>query len=313
MTDSKTPTSPLVRSLRTDLRYQWASLHLLHSLAALTAVAAVFAVGAWLSARSAVTALAEEFAYLRREGGYTFDRAIGGGDPADAPLRATWEFASATVANLHPVQGAVSLLQVLTFVVGPLVFFTYGVIAATRDRRHGTLRLRTVREGPRRLFASMAGALAVTVTAVGVAACAVTLVISTALSLAADGGIDTSALAVPEDLSVTAPLPVLAALIGSGLFFALLGMSVALVVGRPLIVIPAFLAAFFLVPVLGPFDPRNLLMVLAHPHMEFVGGFAPSPPLAVSPPLAAALLALGTAAAAALAHTVHSRRSAHTG
>jgi hypothetical protein len=309
-TGSKISISPLAESVRTDLRYQWASRHFLYAFASLTVFASVFAVGAYSSARSAIDSLRREFAYLHTEGGYTFERAIGtGSDPTDAPLKDTWEHASQAVANLQPLQGTTNLLQVMCFVIAPLLFFTYGAIAATRDAQFRTLKFRVVREGPRRLFASQISTLAVAVTALTTAAFAVSLLISTGLYLAVKGRFDTTNLDVPEDLAITGPLPSFAMMIGTGLFFGFLGMAAALLLRRPLYVVPVFLVGFFLVPVLGRFDPRNLLMAIAYPHVEFVGGFVPSAPHPVPELVAALLLTVGAAVVLTLTYVVHSRRS----
>ncbi|MHC5902742.1 hypothetical protein ACVNF4_02315 [Streptomyces sp. S6] len=312
----RTPTSPVVRTLRTvrtDLRYQWASRYLLYTLVCFAAVASVFAFGAYSTARGAVDSLWREWAYLRGEGGYTFDRAIGrGGDPTDDPLRDTWEHAGQALAGLQPFQGAVNLLQVLCFVVAPLVFFAYGAIAATRDTHHKTLKFRAVREGPGRLFASQALTLTAVTTALTAAAFAVTLLTSTALYLTAYDRVDARRMEIPADLSPWSALPTLGMLLLTSLLFAFLGMSTALLAGRPLPVLPPFFAAFLLLPVLGPYDPRNLLMAIAHPHLDFVGSFQPPTPHPVPEPLAALLLTTATAALLTAAHVVRARRSLYT-
>ncbi|WP_200263017.1 hypothetical protein [Streptomyces sp. HSG2] len=313
MTGSKTRTWPIARTVRVDLRYQWASRYFLYTLVCFMAVASAFAVGAYATALSAVNSLRQEWAFLRQEGGYTFERAVGlGSDPTDDPLKETWESAGQAVANLHPLQGTVNLLQVLCFVIGPLVFFTYGAIAPTRDAHYKTLKFRAVREGPRRLFLSQVVALTAAVTALTAAAFVATLLTSTALHLAVSGRVDTRLLEVPGDLSPADTLPTLAMTLATGGVFALLGMSAALIVRRPLYVLPVFLVGFFLVPILGRFDPRNLLMAIAYPHLEFVGGFIPPAPARVSELVAAALLAVGTAGVLAVTYAVHSRRSLYT-
>lgn len=312
-TGSRTSISLLAHTVRADLRYQWASRHFLYAFACFTVVASVFAIGAYSSARDAVNSLQREWLFLHEEGGYSFERAIGqGGDPSDAPLKDTWEFASQAVANLLPFQSTTNLLQVMCFVIAPLVFFTYGAIAVTRDEQYKMLKFRAVREGPRRLFASQVVTLTLAVTVLTTAAYVVSLLISTVLHLATSGRVDTTNLDVPADLAATGPLPSFAMMIGTGLVFAFLGMSAALVFRRPLYVLPVFLVAFFLVPVLGRFDPRNLLMAIAYPHLEFVGGFLPSTPHPVPEIVAALLLAAGTTVVLALTYVVYSRRSHYT-
>lgn len=260
-----------------------------------------------------MVALVREWEFLRDEGGYTFARAIGrGADPTDAPLKESWEYAAQTVANLQPVQGATNLVQVICFVIAPLVFFTYGAIAVTRDTQYKMLKFRAVREGPRRLFVSQAIALMLAVVALAAAALVVSVLISAILHFSTSGRIATDGLEVPRDLGVTGPLPSLMVMIGSGLVFAYLGMATAFVVRRPLYVVPTYVVAFFLVPVLGRFDPRNLLMAIAYPHLEFVGGFDPSPPEPFSGGLAALLLAVGVVVILLLAYLSRSRRSQYT-
>ncbi|MFJ2022107.1 hypothetical protein [Streptomyces nodosus] len=283
---------------------------MLYVVACFAGVSAVFAFGAYSSARSAIDSLRQEWEFLHREGGYSFERAIGRGtDPSDSPLKETWESASQAVANLHPFQSTTNLLQVLCFVIAPLVFFTYGAIAATRDAHYKTLKFRAVREGRQRLFVSQAVSLVLVVAALTAAAFCIALLISVILHLAVSGRVDTRGLEVPKDMMVTGPLPTMAMMFGTGVIFAFLGMSMALIIGRPLYVVPVFLAGFFLVPVLGRFDPRNLLMAVAYPHLDFVGGFIPSAPRPVPEFAAVLLLVIGAAVLLVLTYVVRSRRS----
>lgn len=312
-TASKRSICAIGRTLRSDLRYQWVSRHFLYAATCFAAVMSAFALGAYASARAAVDSLHQEWQFLHEDGGYTFQRAIGKSpDATDAPLKETWEAAGQAVAGLHPVQGAVNLLQVLCFVIGPIVFFTYGAIAATRDAHYKTLKFRVVREGYRPLFVARAASLVTAVTALTVTALLFALAITTAVHLAVSGRIDTRLLRVPQDMSFPDALPTLTMTVTTGVFFALLGMCTAVLFQRPLYILPLFVAGFFLVPILSRFDPRNLLMVLAYPHMEFIGGFVPPAPRPVHVLLAAFLLLAGVAGMLAVTYAVESRRSAYT-
>ncbi|MFJ6511684.1 hypothetical protein ACIQMO_03180 [Streptomyces sp. NPDC091406] len=312
-TASKRSICAIGRTLRGDLRYQWVSRHFLYAAASFAAVMSAFSLGAYASARAAVDSLYQEWQFLHEDGGYTFQRAIGNGpDATDAPLKETWEAAGQAVAGLHPVQGAVNLLQVLCFVIGPIVFFTYGAVAATRDAHYKTLKFRVVREGRRPLFLSRAASLVTAVSVLTVTALLFALATTTAVHLTVSDRVDTRLLRVPQDMSFTDALPTLAMTVTTGVFFALLGMCAAVLFRRPLYVLPVFVAGFFLVPILSRFDPRNLLMALAYPHMEFIGGFVPPAPRPVGEFLAAFLLLLGVAGMLAVTYAVESRRSAYT-
>ncbi|MFE2289758.1 hypothetical protein [Streptomyces sp. NPDC059452] len=312
-TTSKRRTYAIAGTIRSDLRYQWVSRYYLYAVTCFAAVMSAFAFGAYATARGAVESLQREWAFLHEEGGYTFQRAIGNGtDPTDAPLKDTWEAAGQAVAGLHPLQGAVNLLQVLCFVIGPLVFFTYGAIAATRDAHYKTIKFRAVREGPRHIFVSQAITLVTAVAALTAAAFLVALATTTAVHLTVSGRIDTRLLHIPQDLSPADTLPTLAMTVATGVFFALLGMCTALLFQRPLYILPAFVAGFFLIPILSRFDPRNLLMAIAYPHLEFIGGFVPPAPRPVGEFLAALLLLVGVAGLLAVTYAVNSRRSTYT-
>ncbi|KKZ72576.1 hypothetical protein [Streptomyces showdoensis] len=298
--------------IRTDLRYQWASGYSLYALACCALASAAFAVGAYGTARGALTSLHEEWAFLHEEGGYAFTQAIGLDDPTDAPLQDTWHQAGTAMANLHIVQSTVSLLQVLCFVIAPVMFFTYGAVAATRDTYFKTLKFRAVRAGHQTLFVSQIATLVTMVAALTVAAMTLAVLISTGLSWATSGRLDDPLVSVPSDLPVTDLIAPMLALLSTGVFFALLGMGAGLALRRPLYVIPLFSALFFVLPVAGRFDPRNLLMTLAYPHMAFTGGFTPTIPTPVPQVPAALALMTEVLALLAIAYISTTRRSRYT-
>ncbi|WP_157869147.1 hypothetical protein [Streptomyces atriruber] len=312
-TASKARTSRTAHAIRTDLRYQWASRYGLYALAVCVLVAAAFAVGAYGTARSAISSLHQEWTFLQEDGGYTFIRAVGqGDDPTDAPLEDTWRQAGSAVANLHIVQGTVSLLQVLCFVLAPVLFFTHGAVTATRDAHFKTLKFRAVRDGHRTLFASQIATLITVVTALTAAALAACLLISSSLSWAASGRLDDPLVSVPGELPLTDLVPPLLVFLLTGTFFALLGMGAGMIARRPLHVIPFFVSLFFVLPIMGRFDPRNLLMALAYPHMTFTGGFSPTAPTPLPGAVAALALMAVTAAVLAGAYALTARRSLYT-
>ncbi|WP_371524833.1 hypothetical protein OG302_00875 [Streptomyces sp. NBC_01283] len=296
-----------------DIRYQWMSRYFFYSVGCFALTAAIFAVGAYGTARCAVSALQREWQFLHTEGGYTFERATGqGADPSDAPLKETWDQAGHALANLHPIQGAVNLLEVLCFVVAPLLFFAYGAIAATRDAHHQTLKFRAVREGFPRLFAAQAGALFPVVILLSIAVLVVALLTSSTLSLTVVGNIDATLTQSPRDIPFLDVLPILGTFMLTGISFSILGMGAAHIFQRPLYVIPAFCVSFLLVPVLGRFDPRNLLMAISYPHLRFVGGLEPVPPVFIPELVALWVLICGGVAVLASAYTISSRRSRYT-
>jgi hypothetical protein len=75
--------------------------------------------------------------------------------------------------------------------------------------------------------------------------------------------------------------------------------------------VPIFVAALFVVPILGAFDPRNLILAIATEYLAFRGAFSPTQVIAIAPGAAFAVLAIICATLIAIATLVSTRRTSY--
>ncbi|MFC9395227.1 hypothetical protein ACFTWS_19005 [Streptomyces sp. NPDC057027] len=306
-----------------SLRYQRMSRHWIYASALAVLAFTLFALGAPATARSAVDFFGSEQRSLAKVG-ITLENSLNrpireevssdgnGGEfrTGDNPLRTAYETAGQAVTNTKPVQSTINALEALCFALFPVLFFAYGVITATRDTRLGTLKVNAVRYGPRQLFLSGLTAVTASVTLVVTVSAGLGLLVATGVWLG--NPVDLGGhpdLVPPPQAGVGQLLVTMAVTIGVGAFFGILGVALGTIFRQALVIIPAFLVAFFLVPLTWRFDPRNLLMTAVRDFLDFKGTFIPSPSLGVSQVLAlVVVLGIGAAAVAA-GSQVATRRS----
>ncbi|MFG2332276.1 hypothetical protein ACGFMM_21940 [Streptomyces sp. NPDC048604] len=283
---------------------------------------ALFALGAPTTALSAVQFFDSEQRSLA-EVGITLDSALtkpvheevtpdgAGGEfrTGDNPLRTAYENAGQAVTNVKPLQSTINGLEALCFALFPVLFFAYGVIAATRDTRLGTLKINAVRYGANRLFLSGLAAVTASVAIVVTACAGLGLLVATGVWLANPLDLAHPDLVPPPQAGLGQLVVTLAVTIGVSAFFAVLGAALGAIFRQAMIIIPAFLVLFFVVPLSWRFDPRNLLMALVGDFLDFKGSFVPTPSQGVPQVLALVVLLAVVAAVVAAASQFVTRRS----
>ncbi|WP_354230235.1 hypothetical protein [Arthrobacter bambusae] len=220
----------------------------------------------------------------------------------DNPLRFDYEaayFADRAFEGPHAIGTG---LEMITFLVIPLLFFIYGCATAVGDVRRRILKDRIVAQGA---APYVAGKVA-TITLVSVAA----VVLTAMLSLGAAPILRTLFLQSDrhdfiysvDDAGAGNPIVQIAFASAVAASFGLLGLFVGLAVRSMLIPCLAAGALLLLLPFAGPYDPRNILTAAAEGIFNYWGGFNPRPPFPVWTELGV-LLTVATLATEALVST----------
>ena len=303
-------------SLRAELRYQHHSRHLLFVFGA-ALVAAVPTTLQLIGRAEHLLGLFSRSLDQAEQNGVTLEEALatpvgqtseGGMNTVDNVLRFDYENAAAALNSLHPVAATVHALEFATFIVFPVLFAVYGIVTSTYDYRYQTWKVKVAAHGWPRILISKAGSL---VLAIGVA---MVTVVVTGLALAAVVG-RFFAPEVPAELAgveinrVGALLPGVAVALASCVFFGLVGLALGTIFRSAIAPLIGFLVVNFIVPILSPFDPRNLLSALGHQAFTFEGPFQLVEPRSVSPGLSALGLVAVVLALLALAWLLSARRS----
>lgn len=227
----------------------------------------------------------------------------------DNPLR--YDYETAYFAN-RALEGSNSIgtgLEMITFLVIPLLFFVYGCGAATGDVRRRILKDRIVAQGAGPYIAAKVSSVALV--SVGAILLVATLSFGAAPILKAVFLQDVSRdfpYAV-DDVGIGNPTVQIAFSAGVSLFFGLLGLFVGLVARSMLI--PSLTAGglLMLAPFAGPYDPRNILTAAGQGVFNYWGGFSPRPPFPLATEFGVMLLAGVLVVVALVSTAVWSRMS----
>lgn len=296
----------IARETRREIRWIVSSRLLLALIGSAVVMAAW---GALAGASSAIALVAQFEATLRlyNENGEDISAALAApaGVSGDAsqqnignPLRYDLDQAVQALTQTHGTGAVASTLSLSAFILLPVVGFVVAVYLATHDTASGSIAWRWPETGAGRLAVSKALALAVTMIALTAATAVVSVVGSwiTAPIVAARAE-ELASFAVPgPDVGRTVLIGVLAA--SAGTTAALLGLLVATITRDRTFTVAAFVLAYFLVPMLGVADPRNMIPLSGEGVFFFVGQFQPEavgdlhPAVGVAVQGAAALVAV---------------------
>jgi hypothetical protein len=216
-----------------------------------------------------------------------------GGEQSISNLaRYDYDTMATAVIAISPSSSATELLKYFGFLLFPLAFFLIGLWLATGQRRYQLEKVTLVRAGP--IVTVLARQLTLIVVAAIVVA---TLLLVDVISRSIESAVLSAQLplSVFVPLSPAAPQNPLAqwgVVLLVVLFFGGAGIAVGSFAG--VFAIPAiiFLVWDYIVPFLGPNDPRNWFDVLGHSVFTYASVFelAPAIPLAAPVALVAALV-----------------------
>ncbi|NQD89240.1 hypothetical protein HP499_15750 [Paenarthrobacter sp. CM16] len=281
--------SNYLQSLRTELRYQLWSKAVVLPIGGLAASLAFSFAGSISNVTATSSRLQTSEAHAA-ENGVSLGAAMeqpnnvliqGAQRIVDNPLRFDYEaayFADRAFEGSHAIGTG---LEMITFLVIPLLFFIYGCGTAVGDVRRRTLKDRIVAQGA---AAYVAGKV-VTIILVSVAA----VVLSAMLSLGAAPILRAVFLQSNShdfiysvnDAGAGNPIIQIAFATAVAVGFGWLGLFTGLVVRSMLIPCLAAGALLLLLPFAGPYDPRNILTAAAEGVFNYWGGFNPRAPFPV--------------------------------
>ncbi len=306
-----------LRSVRTELRFQLWSRALVLPIGGLAAsLVFVFAgsisnVSATLSRLKITEAHASENGLFLGEAMEQPNNVViqGAQRMVDNPLRFDYEAAYFAYRAFEGPHAIGTGLEMITFLVTPLLFFIYGCGTAVGDVRRRILKDRIIAQGA---APYVAGKFA-TITLVSMAAVILTAMLSLgaapilrALFLQSDRH---DFIYPVDDAGAGNPIVQIAFAAAVAVAFGLLGLFIGLVARSMLIPCLAAGALLLLVPFAGPYDPRNILTAAAEGVFNYWGGFNPRPPFPVRTDLGVLLSVASLAVMAALSTAVWSRMS----
>mgnify|MGYP001592346668 CR=1 FL=1 len=192
------------------------------------------------------------------------------------PLRYDLDQAVQGLTQVTGMGAVASTLSLSALVFFPVVGFALGLFMGTHDTRSGSIAFRWPQSGLRGIATSKPLALLLTMLMIGVA----TAALSAAASLITTPIIIGQADSLLEPFSVDGPsfsrtfaILLLSVLIGTAL--ACFGLLVGVVTRNRTISLTSFVLLYFLVPMLGAADPRNMISLAGNGVFYFVGQFRP--------------------------------------
>ncbi|WP_426320424.1 ABC transporter permease subunit [Microbacterium sp. E-13] len=201
----------------------------------------------------------------------------GGQSNIDNPVRYDYEAYVAAAAAMSPTGASLTALSAAAFILVPVLAYILGVYVATHDLRSGAIIVRwpaTHRAAGIVVGKMLSLAAMVAVVVVVVAATAAVVGIAAPLWRPALGGFEAAVEAAPQPEWWTVAL-LSSVLILVGAAFAAVGLLVASITRERPFTILLFAVPYFLLPLLGVADPRNLVPAAGQPWYLFVGGFQP--------------------------------------
>lgn len=183
----------------------------------------------------------------------------------------------AAAAAMSPAGASLTALSAAAFVLVPVIAYILGVYTATHDLRSGAIIVRwSAKHGAAGIVVGKILPLAAMVALVVVVVAATAAVVGIAAPLWRPvlRGLDTAVAAAPQpEWSTVALLSSVVILVGAA--FATVGLLAASVTRERAFTILLFAVPYFLLPLLGVGDPRNLIPAVGQPWYLFVGGFQP--------------------------------------
>lgn len=202
------------------------------------------------------------------------------GDPSQQaisnPLRYDLDQAVQALTQVSGTGAVASAMSLAAFLFFPLIGFALGIFMATHDVKSGSIAFRWAQSGWKSVTVSKPLAAVTAMAVLGV----LTAVFSTV------GALITAPIVagMSEDLaSFAQPGPSVSQTVATGLIAVLVGIvsaAAGLLVGtltrNRTFTLTAFALAYFLLPMLGAWDPRNMIPLAGTDVLYFVGQFRPA-------------------------------------
>lgn len=309
-----------LRSLRTEIRYQVWGKTLLWVVAVVLIGLGIALTGATSNTGATHERFVSTLAQAEANGVSLADalahpantRVQDGQTLIDNPLRFDYEQAQSARNAFEPANMVGTGLEMITFVLFPVLFFVYGSVIAVNDAKRRILKQRVTLEGRWPVLTAKATAL------VGVALACVLL--CAGLSLIASPLIQALFIPPPAGEFPSGVMPGAGAgALGQIAFsaatataFGLLGFFVGVATRAVLIPALAAVALLMVAPFAGAYDPRNILSMAGQHVFNFWGGFTPRPLFQVDPALGSMALVIALFIIGAGSAIVWARRSQYS-
>lgn len=307
--------SNLLRSIRTELRYQYWGRMLLLPIAGLS-LSLVFAfTGSVSNVDASMTRLQATEAQASANG-VSLPQAMeqpvrlavqDGQKLVDNPLRYDYERAYFAFQALEGTNAVGTGLEMITFLVIPLLFFIYGCGVAAGDARRRILKDRVVMQGARPYVVAKAFTVVIVSPAAVLIAATLSLVAAPVLRAALLPSAGGSFPYPVAEASAGSPVVQIAFSASTAILFGLLGLFVGLVTRSMLIPCLAAGGLLMVAPFAGPYDPRNILTAAGEGIFNYWGGFSPRPPFPVQVEVGLAFMAGGLVLAGLMSIAIWSR------
>lgn len=191
---------------------------------------------------------------------------------------------SVTKANLvaSPRYALTQILEICTFLYFPLIFSILGICVATYDRKYRTLRVKAVRSTKTQIHRTKLAALFAGVTASFITIILVCCLIAYILYITIVNGVPLNEFPSPDSIQVLPLLPKVIFSLGVSYLFALAGYTLGLIFKGALIPVIVMAAYTFLIPNMGKYDLKNILLGIGHKVFDYYGMFHANQPVEIS-------------------------------
>ncbi|MDQ0647251.1 hypothetical protein QFZ53_001447 [Microbacterium natoriense] len=191
------------------------------------------------------------------------------------PLRYDLDRATEALTQTTGLGAIASTLSLSTFIFFPLIGFALGIFTATHDTKSGSIAFRWPQSGIRGVAGTKPVALFAIIAALVVLSAAGSGIASLITGPLAEEEASTLGAFIPPGPSVARTLTIgmLAVLIGT--VSAWFGLFVGVATRNRAFTLVAFALAYYLLPMLGPWDLRNMIPLAGTDIFYFVGQFTP--------------------------------------
>ncbi|WP_427182067.1 hypothetical protein [Paenibacillus sp. TC-CSREp1] len=286
-----TSTNVILNRTKKELKYQWYSRIIWITMIISVFISLLNIYGLKSKASSSYDLYVRTY-NLYKEEGMDVDKMLdmpinisgtGNEQVVDNPVRLRLEEAATSINHLTINSIVINTLEWMTFVFFPLIFAIYSIFIASYDYKYKTVSIKATLMAPSQLITSKILSIYLGVLIVFVVTLITSLITGVIFHNQIISEIPEQTLTrfdyaiVPNNLMLQILFSLLVSLI-----FASIGFFMGILFKSALLPVILFFVYDFIVPVLGKYDLRNLVSVIAHDIFEFKGRFQLFKPTPVS-------------------------------
>ncbi|MGO4529485.1 hypothetical protein AB4Z30_10425 [Paenibacillus sp. 2TAF8] len=286
-----TSTNVILNRTKKEIKYQWYSRIIWITMIISISISLLNIYGLKSKAASSYDLYVRTY-NLYKEEGMDVDKMLdmpinisgtGSEQVVDNPVRLRLEEAATSINHLTINSIVTNTLEWMTFVFFPLIFAIYSIFIASYDYKYKTVSIKATLMAPSQLITSKILSIFLGVLVVFVVTLFSSLITGVIFHNQVISGIAEQTLTrfdnaiVPNNLTLQILFSLLVSLI-----FASIGFFMGILFKSALLPVILFFVYDFIIPVLGRYDVRNLISVIAHDIFEFKGRFQLFKPTPVS-------------------------------